>query len=158
MRMVPKPYGRVQVMMPTGDLPPHMYKRYAASAPMRTHWRQATCAEVECDGYLNGFVTFVDVSLELGRKQHYFLTHDRERTYTINQTGQYTFEFIYPPGNPCFQRGSHRTGIGRPPFLLVHNGDWRASSREPYRHTRVEDFVDDMNNNSDWLLTLARRG
>jgi hypothetical protein len=145
------------------DAGPEHFKSYSARSPLGTHWRPATCEEFECDSFMCGFVLTIDLSTELGQKQwHYVTKVDKERSYSIQRPSESIVKVIYGPGNPCFEpyRSNHRVPIGRPPFYLVAEGDWRGNPRRlpPYRHRRVEDFVDDFANHQDKISTALQRG
>jgi len=137
---------------------PQNYKTYAMTAPLRTHWRPATCEEYECEQYVHGFVTTIDVSSELGREQFNYLTHDKTRHATMQRMNMGTVKFTYPPGSRCFNWGEHRIPIGRPPHLLVVQGDWRARTGPTRRHTRVEDWVEDSAGHLGHLAEIVQRG
>ena len=138
---------------------PQNYKTYAMSAPLRTHWRQATCEEYECEQFQHGFVTTIDVGTELGQKQFDYLTHDTTRRAVMQRISLTTVKFTYGPGNRCFNYGEHRIPIGKPPKLLVLGGDWRGNpSGQVRRHTRVEHWVEDSAGHLDHLAEIVRRG
>lgn len=140
---------------------PEHFKSYAVSAPVSTHWRPGTCEEYECDDYLHGFVFTCDLSTELGQSQYYYLTHDKERRYSIQRPSENIVKFIYGPGNRCFSRTGepHYVPVGRPPFYLVHGGDWRGNPRgDQMVHRRVEDWIDDFANHQDKIATRTQRG
>lgn len=138
---------------------PEHYKSYSMRSPIKTHWRQATCEEYECEAFLVGFITTVDLNTELGQRQYDYLIHDRERSYSMQRVSMTMVKFIYGPGNRCFSSGDHRVPVGRPPRLLVVGGDWRGNPRREVRvHTRVEDWVDDSRNHQDKIARLIQRG
>ncbi len=137
---------------------PQNYKSYTMRAPLRTHWRPASCEEVDCAAYINGFVTTVDLSTDLGQKQYDYLSHDKSRSFHMQRVNMTLVKFVYGPGNRCFN-GMHRTAVGRPPRLLVVGGDWRGNPRGDLRvHKRLEDWVDDSRNHLDKIATLVQRG
>jgi hypothetical protein len=158
--MVQVPFGRATVSRLAPDLGPEHYKTYTMAAPLASHWRRATCEEYECDGFLNGFVLTVDVSSDLGRKQYHFVTHDKERRYSMQRVSQHLIKFVYGPGNQCFKRGDHRVPLDRPPFYLVSGGDWRGNPRGTKRtiHRRPEDWVDDFANHQIGISDAIKRG
>lgn len=159
--MVQVPFGRGMISRIAPVLGPEHYKTFTASAPFSSHWRPATCEEYECDDFLYGFVTTIDFSTELGQKQLHHLTKvDKERKYSLQRTGPFEVKIIYGPGNPCFRRQYHRVPIGRPPFYLVSEGDWRGNPRraQPYRHRRPEDWVDQFANHQSEIAESVRRG
>lgn len=138
---------------------PEHYKSYSMRAPFRSHWRPATCEEYECEAFLTGFVTTVDLNTELGQRQYHYLTHDRERSYSMQRVSMTLVKFIYGPGNRCFSSQDHRVPVGRPPRLLVVGGDWRGNPRREVRvHSRVDDWVDDSRNHQDKIATIVQRG
>lgn len=163
MPMVQVPYGHTSITRYAPEAGPQHFMTYEWSAPLRSHWRKATCEEYECDDFINGFVLTVDLSTELGKKQYYFVTKvDRERSYSMQRVTQTMVKFIYGPGNPCFapKRNTHRVPIGRPPFYIVAQGDWRGNPRGTprYLHRRAEDWIDDSANHFNRLAEAAKRG
>jgi hypothetical protein len=127
--------------------------------PFRTHWRQATCEEVDCPDFLNGFIVTIDTSTNLGQKQHNFLTHDKTRNYSMQRPSVTIFKFCYAPGNKCMRYYEHRTLIGRQPLFLVAEGDFRGNPRNiPVRVHKPEDWVDDFAEHQDKLATTIQRG
>lgn len=152
---------RIQMPLnqPVPRLGPQNYRTYAMRAPLRTHWRPATCEEYECLEFLNGFVITIDLSTELGQKQHHYLTHDKTRRGSLQRISLELVKIVYGPGNRCFNWGEHKVPIGRPPLLIAREGDWRGNPRGIVRrHTRVEDWVEDSANNIDRITTLIQRG
>jgi hypothetical protein len=146
--------GRIQPLMM-----PRAYKTYSISAPMRTHWRSASCEEYECDDFLKGFITTVDMTTDLGQKQFHYLSHDRTRTYRMEQLNIYVVQFIYGPGNRCFRSDEHRIPTGRPARYLVVGGDWRGNPERSGRiHRCAEDWVDDNANHLIKLQDVIKRG
>jgi hypothetical protein len=145
------------------DAGPEHFKSYSARAPLATHWRPATCEEAECEHFLHGFVLSVDLSTDLGQKQYHYVTkEDKERSYSIQRISMDLVKVVYGPGNPCFEpyRSQHRVPIGRPPFYLVADGDFRGNPRGTpvRRHFCVEDWVDDFANHQDKVSTVMQRG
>lgn len=51
------------------QLPASAMKSYVIAAPRSSHFRAATCAEVECRHYRNGWETVIDESTDDGRAQ-----------------------------------------------------------------------------------------
>lgn len=137
------------------------YKTYRWAAPLETHWRLATCEEVDCIDFLSGFVMTVDFSTELGQKQLWYLTkEDKDRHYSMQRTGPWEVKLIYGPGNPCMKRGDHRAPLGRPPLFVVSGGDWRGNPRgtPTRRFDRAEDWIDDFANHQIGVAEAVKRG
>lgn len=144
------------------NLPPEYYKSYSLRQPLRTHFRPATCYEFECDEFVYGFVLTMDLSTELGQRQLYYVQHDKSRKCHLQRVDLQIMKAVYGPGNDCFEpkRSQHRVPIGRPPFLLVAEGDWRGNPRGTpvRRHRNVEDWVDDFANHQQALSDAYQKG
>ena len=149
------PLNRIQPAMPADA-----YVTYGMSMPMGTHWRPATCEEADCQAYRSGWVTTVDTSTDLGKRQYDFITHDTSRRYSMQKTGPTEFKFVYGPGYPCFARDSHRVPLERPARFYVTDGDWRGNPRgtRPRVHQRAEDWVEDFSEHADRIATVLKRG
>lgn len=140
------------------SLDPRFYKTYGWHRPVVSHYRPATCEEADCDAWRYGWVTTVDITSDLGRRQYDYITHDKTRTYTVTQPAAGIFKFAYQPGHPCFDSGNHRVLLGRPPIFTVRSGDWRQFTSPATVHRYAEDWVDDFANHQDRLATAIRRG
>ena len=129
-------------------LGPEGYKSYSWRRPLSTHWRKATCEEARCGAFRLGWVSVVDVSTELGRRQYDYITHDTSRQHHEEKTGTGLVSFTFPPGQEFFAgapQHEHRKPVDRPPLLLVTGGDWRGNPRQVRTvvHRHADDFVDD---------------
>lgn len=133
-----RPLNRVDPMLPVTAM-----KTYEISAPLATHWREATCAEVDCPPHLRGWRTVCDESSVLGQAQAHYIRNDRSRrSHEARNEGGMTI-FTFEPGQTCFRAGEHRIQLGRPEFFRVWSGDWRGRTGEAYQHSRPADWVDD---------------
>ena len=56
-------------------MPAQNYKTWEVIYPHASHYRPATCAEVDCSHYLNGWQTVVDESTNLGQARAYSAWH-----------------------------------------------------------------------------------
>lgn len=143
----------MQTFRPEPNLPPGAYQTYAISQPRATHTRVASCEEVNCVAQCNGWVTSVDVSTELGRRQSHYIRALSGRRFTFSQAGSMqTFEF--PPGERCFRE--HRISLDRPSLFLKIGGDWRAYG--PLVQMKPADWVDDFAEHQDGIVSRMRRG
>jgi hypothetical protein len=118
--------------MPNGlvtVLNPQLYVKRRAFQTEEAHFRPATCAEVNCPDYLNGWRTLLPVNHE-----HIdFIRHQTGRHFTEGRIGEGLIEFRFPAGQPCFRTSQHRVQNGRPPGLLVQTRDHRVIEQEPER-------------------------
>lgn len=136
-------------------LSPSEMKTYALSTPLITHFRKATCKEVECKGWRNGWESFIDESTVLGQTQAGYIRHQSGRRFTESKNEHGITAFKFPAGQTCFRE--HKEPLERPPLLLVRNGDWRASSVSRV-HSRVDDWVDDFRTHTEGINKLLERG
>lgn len=141
------------------NLPVQAYRSFTVAAPEETHWRPASCAEVDCRHYLQGWWSTVDERTQLGQGQAYYIRHDSGRRFVESRSvdGQLTL-FWFEPGQVCFSAGSHRTAIGRPALWVSRNGDWRANLGDMRLHTRPEFWIEEWDETADRLARVKQRG
>lgn len=133
------------------------YKTYALKAPPATHWKAATCKDVDCEAYANGWITRIDASTELGRAQLNYIRLQSGRHYMDNtKPGSNIVELWFRAGQKCFAQ--HKVPLDREPVYLVRGGDWRGSTGLIRRHISGEDWVDDFANHQDKLATRLGQG
>lgn len=158
--MVQVPYGQARISRLAPAMPPHAYKTYGMSLPLPTHWRNATCDEVDCEAYRGGWVTTVDLSTDLGQKQADYIRHDRSRQASEQRTGLSEAKFVYGPGQRCFAADDHRVPLDRAPRFVVAGGDWRGNPRgTPVQvHRNASEWCEDFAEHQDRLATAIRKG
>lgn len=148
-------------MIMTGDgmrvipaAPVHAYKTYQIIAPLSTHFRMATCAEVECDGWRYGWRTIVPTDSE----QALYIRVGSDRAFTEETLEGGLASFTFKPGQQCFS-GPHRVRLERPERFLVRNGDWRGNpGGQVYEHTNAEFWQEDFAIHQDRINTAIERG
>lgn len=139
---------------------PEAYKTYGIASPRATHWRPATCAEVECTNWVHGFTVRCDLRTQLGVDQARYIRDKAGRhfTHTFSDEGR-VITFIFPAGQQCFAQ--HEVPLGRPALFVVRNGDHRGPGRRPLErrtYDRPDQWVDDFATHQDRLATAAARG
>ncbi len=149
------------IMTPDGQrvvpaVPAWAMKTYEVASPISTHWRAATCEEVDCAHYLNGWATTVlpDSADEAAIKGSGRRWARREKT----PDGFVRYEFY--PGQPCFAASRHKVLVGRPELFYVRGGDWRGNpAGVPTRqHVRAEDFVEDFGEHQQRVRDAQEKG
>jgi hypothetical protein len=101
----------------------------------------------------------VDVSTELGKKQHYYITKLSGRKFTEEQgEGPNTIVFTFEPGQRCFRSEDHKVRTGKPELYLVREGVSWDPGGLIRRHTRPEDWVDDFGEHQLALQERLQRG
>jgi hypothetical protein len=92
-----------------------MTTRYRALRPLATHWREATCAEVDCPNHLFGWKTILpatdQANLALIRRSGLSFKEEPDGALVA---------FIFEPGQTCFEgmAKKHRTRLERDPIFL----------------------------------------
>ena len=139
------------------ELPAAGYKTYQIVAPLSTHFRPATCAEIDCPAYTHGFRTTVDERTDLGAGQAHYIRRDAGRRFTEEQAEDGRTVFTFEPGQKCFE--PHRLRLDRPERFLVRDGDWRGNpTGQRYEHTNAGLWQEDFAEHQDRIHTLIERG
>lgn len=140
---------------PTPKAPSWAYKTYVIKAPLRTHWRKATCKEVECKAFRKGWKTVVPVDSPQAQyirtmseriyKEYPAVSHDETTQAEVPLVGMTCFDF--PPGEQPFaspEHDNHRIPLERDPLFIVRGGDYRGNpTGYRRRHTKPEFWVED---------------
>lgn len=140
------------------QLPAAAYKTYQIISPKSTHFRPATCAEIDCDMYRYGWKSIIDESTELGKQQAHFIRYDSRRSFTTEKLPNGLTTFTFEAGQQCFQQ--HQVRLDRPEIYVVRDGDFRGNPRgtEPRIHKNAADWQDDFANHQDKLASQIREG
>lgn len=116
--MLNRPLNRIKPRLPITKMRTH-----TISAPTATHWRKATCAELECDHHLRGWTINTaglpdgDVYLAKNSGRRFIVTHDEQGAEVLN----------FVAGQPCFRASEHRKRLDREPWFSARAGDWRGN-------------------------------
>ena len=137
-------------------LPPAAMKSYVISAPLRTHWNLATCADVDCEQYRVGWESHIDERTSLGQRQAAYIRGEsgRKFTETKNELGLTVFSF--EAGQKCFAQ--HRARNMREDNYVERGGDWRAVVGTPRLHKSADNWTESFAQNQDRIKTIAERG
>ena len=136
-------------------LPPQAYQTYTIAVPLATHWRPATCDEVDCPHYLLGWRTLVPAD----SPQADYIRHDRTRSATEERTPEGLAAFTFGPGQRCFQASQHKVQNGRPERFIQRGGDHRANpDARVIEHTGPSPWVDSFGENQERLTDAQQRG
>lgn len=159
---------------------PTAYKTFGIKAPISTHYRPATCAEMcdradtlrreglnddataaDCGPHRNGWATTV----MCGSGDEAFVRRvcagevDGLRRHFIEVPQPNGFvQLVFDAGQPCFRVGQHKLRVDRPELYIVRGGDWRAQTSPTHRYDRADQWVDDFACHQDRLKTEAERG
>jgi len=149
--MMPQPF-RVDSRLPVGAV-----QTYQVVSPLATHFRPASCAEVDCPNLEHGWRTVVDETTDLGRQQAHYIRKESGRKFQALADGGLT-TFIFEAGQACFAQ--HQVRLDRPEHYLVRAGDWRGNPQgTPARqHANADDWIDDFANHQQALADRIQRG
>jgi len=115
----------------------------------------ATCQQVGCDHWRNGWDTIVDEATVIGANQAGFIrrggTGRTFRELGRNTEGMTVFRF--GPYQRCF--ADHRT---RPQQLLVVSGDWRQYRGVIREHVNGADFMEDVTSTCAQVWDRVNKG
>lgn len=131
---------------------PQFYKTYQILAPVRTHRRKATCAEVDCVKRARGFRAQFDAGTVAGNRNARWVEASGLRF--IREVAGYLVTYTFPAGQDCFDK--HTTALEREPLYFLRGGDQRGNPRNTRKvqFRGARDFVDDF---AEHQLNLAER-
>lgn len=137
-------------------MPPQAYKTFAILAPVSSHWRKATCAEVDCPNYLNGW----RVRIEGLDEEMLHAARASGRRFTELHVAEGETWLVYEAGQPCFRAGQHRKRLDEPELYVVRDGDWRGNPRgtPARRHSRPEHWVENFAEHQQGLADAHQKG
>lgn len=137
---------------------PRRMVTFQMAAPKSTHFRKASCEEVECAQYVRGWRMRIDLTAELGQKQAHYIKHSSGRSYKVVQQNNGLVELEFAPNQPCFKE--HQVRLQRPDIYRVKGGDYRGNPLNiPTRvHKNPAHWVEEFQENQDNLKTQIERG
>lgn len=139
-------------------LPPNAKKTYSVLAPKSTHFRKASCAEVECAGMEHGWVSLIDERTELGQRQAAYIRAHSGRKFTEERDEQGRTMFTFEAGQACFTE--HQVSLGRPELYIVRDGDLRGLPKggSVQKHVNGEDWADDFATHQQKIADAIQEG
>jgi hypothetical protein len=150
------------VFRPDPVLPVGAMKTYEVARPLVSHWRAASCREVDCGAWLRGWQTVIDVSTRArggrpsGAAQANYIRMHSGRKFSVEQHGDLV-TFTFPPGQTCFT--AHRLPVHRQPLFVVRDGDWRGNpTGRRVQFGDARGFVDDFGEHQLRVAAQKNRG
>lgn len=118
------------------------HKAYSLAAPLRTHYRKATCQEVECKHHREGWTYDVaQLDMEMIRA-----IRVSGRRWNERELNGHTY-WVFPPGQQCFK--THQVRIDREPFYYVTPNATGLIVPAARQHKNGDDWTDDFANHQD---------
>lgn len=140
---------RIQPQMPSQN-----YQTFQVASPLSTHYKPATCKEIDCPNYLNGWRIRVE---GLPEDMLHLAKHSGRRFREVSIKEGETY-LVFEGGQKCFQESTHRTSLQRPEFYFIGQGDWRSYSSRNAERVSTEEWLDRFRTNQDSLATQLERG
>ncbi len=106
---------------------PKVKNDYEIATPHATHRRAASCKEVECQGWREGWRILVDTTIQLGRDQRdHFVSGLSKRRFTQLPMPEGKILFTFESEQPCFRQRKdsqiHSVSLERDPNLKINGG------------------------------------
>jgi len=139
-------------------LPARAFQSYQILAPTPTHWRRATCEEVDCVNYRCGWSSLIDTNTQLGKQQAEYIRRQSGRKFVAEKMPELGFiKFTFEAGQICFSE--HKARIDKPEIYLLRQGDSRTRATGGiHRFDRADQWLDNFSSHQDRLKTLRERG
>ncbi len=137
----------------TPSASPAAYQMFAA----RQYRRRASCAEVECDHWREGWVSVLDESQPDMKVKADYIRHHSGRVFRQGRTDMGWTQFSFPPGQQCFAAASHQVAADEPAVGQLIVGDHRAIIGTPRTYDRIDQMVDDFATHTDKIRAARSR-
>lgn len=136
----------------SNSIPRQLRQTFRAVRPIKTHFRVATCKEVNCPRFLGGFQSIVPngsaqasyMRDDLQMSGHFCNRPHQER---IHSDGMVAFDF--PPGTECFTE--HKTLVGRDDLFMIETVTAR-------RRVQPNQWQDEINANAYSINKAQKEG
>lgn len=139
------------------SLPVQGYQTFQIVAPVSTHWRDATCDEVDCPAQQRGWTTTVDENTPLGQKQAHYIRRESKRSFTEEKRPDGLTSFKFSAGQTCFRQ--HKARMEREEIFVRRDGDWRGNpTQSRRRYDRPDQWVSDFAEHQDEIARHQQRG
>lgn len=135
------------------EMPAHNYRTWAITSPLRTHWRPATCAEVECGKHLRGWTTVTDDPAVID-----YVRRRSGRRFREEALPGGISRFSFEAGQRCFQWRSHQLRLDREEIFVRLDGHHQRYSGGRLVHSGAVSWRDEFGEHQQKLADAIRRG
>lgn len=133
---------------------PYAYQTFQVKAPIKTHWRSATCAEVDCEKYREGWA----VQLEGLDPEDLHAMRTSGRAFKQYDVAAGETWWVFEPGQACFAAATHIVRLEREELFVRRDGDWRANPTGRRDELAPTSWVDAFGENQESLAAEQQRG
>lgn len=134
--------------------PTHAYQTYSVRSPIETHFVKATCPEVDCKEYREGWTIRVQ---HLDERLWAAIKASKRRYRRMDLTADEGY-LIFEPGQMCFEVHNHRRRLERPEFFYVGRGDYRSFTTRNATQLEPEHWTEHLYGHLDLIKQLNQRG
>lgn len=138
-------------------LPPTAITTFGVAAPLtsKRHWRKASCREVDCRHWREGWAAVFDETTDLGRGQANYVRNLSGRRFHESRTDDGRTAFTFHAGQTCFNSGSHVVrDEDVPPLYIARAGDWRTvPGARTTVHSGPDPWLDHLHSNLERVVT-----
>lgn len=124
-----------------------MMEHFGLARPLATHWRRATCAEVDCPHFIWGWETLVDEGTDFGKMQAGYIRHKSGREFKEEVLANGLTRFEFHAGQRCFRE--HKMPLEREPLLT------RGMASFPVERAK---WINEFNENSFQINQRLKEG
>lgn len=147
------PFANIRRIIKT---PVQHQRTFQIDQPLETHFRRATCQEVNCKAYANGWKMGFDLTDPEKVAAARAIRDKSGRTFTVELADNKVI-MTFPAGQRCFV--THRVSLEREPIYIVRGGDFRGNPRrERTVHKTADSFVDRWDNELSTIKEIQERG
>jgi hypothetical protein len=137
-------------------------KTFELAQPFGTHYRVATCAEVECRGYREDMTVTFDLTVpQQVTDANWLRNHSGLRFTYFMLDGERKVKFVIPAGQTCLESRvrPHRVPLERDPLMIVRGGDWRGNPTGMRTvHSRPNLFLENWEEDLDKINSEREKG
>lgn len=146
----------MRINRPAPGLPASARRTFSILMPTESHWRKATCKEVDCPRYLKGWKARVEV---MTPEQIHIIKAAKYRYRELSVKPGETW-WLFDAGQTCFRAADHMIQLGKPELFVVRDGDWRGNPRgtPTIRHKRPELWVEQFSEHQAKLAKARQAG
>lgn len=131
------------------------YKTYQIVAPLSTHWEPATCQQVGCPDYANGW----RVRVEGLPPEMLHAAKNSGRRYRELEVAQNDNWLVFEAGQPCFRASEHRRLLDKQEIFIARDGDYRGNPTGVVRrHTSPEFWLEDFSEHQERIAQQTQQG
>ena len=97
--------------------------KYGLRTPINSHRRLASCEEINCQHWREGWTIIADLRTDKGQLIEYTIKHDAHKRYKQEPLADGRTLFTFEAGQVCLRAAEHTTSLERAPFSDINQRD-----------------------------------